>query len=395
MTVVVWVMGGLAAVVLVPVVVFALECLLAPTRPNASPLKRGVGPVATTVIVPAHDEASQIEATVRHLRSEAGPGDRVVVVADNCTDDTAEIAREAGAVVLVRYDPDRRGKGFALRHALDALASEPPDVVVIVDADCWLEPGALGRLVQRASARHGPIQAEYLMEVGEGTKAMISAFAFMVRNKARPRGLARLGLPAHLTGTGMAFPWDVLRGAHIEGEHLVEDMMLGLELARRGHPVHLCSEAVVWSQLPDVSRAALQQRSRWEHGQLHTLVTQAPRLVAEGVRGGRLDLIALGLDLSAPPLSLLALLQLVVLAFAAVLAFAGGSTVPLGLAGLGFGLLILGVLAAWWKFGRDLLPWYRLLAVPAYVLWKVPLYLAVLLGRRTRQWKRTQRASED
>lgn len=395
MTIVTWIVAALAAALLLPAMVFALECLVAPRRPRASSSWAEPAPFSTAVVVPAHDEAAQIEATVHHLRSQLAGADRLVVVADNCTDRTAEIAQAAGATVLIRRDPERRGKGYALRHALDALAADPPDVVVIIDADCRLEPGALAELGRRVAVDHAPIQAEYLMEVGDDIKSMVSAFAFMVRNRARPRGLARLGLPTHLTGTGMAFPWDILRDAHIEGSHLVEDMMLGLELARRGYPARLCSEAVVRSELPNASKASLEQRSRWEHGQLHTLVTQAPSLVIQGLRTGRADLIGLGLDLSTPPLSFLVLLQLCALGAAALVALAGGSAAPLGLAGLGFGLLAVGVLAAWWKFGREMLPWYNLLAVPAYVLWKIPLYLAVLVGRRTRQWKRTQRASEE
>jgi len=387
--------GVVAGVVLIPALVFGLEVLFAPRAP---PAKSGDAPESApsvAIVVPAHNEAGQIGPTVAHLRAESPPDVRVIVVADNCTDDTANRARSEGASVWIRNDPERRGKGFALRHAFKGLEGAAPDVVVVVDADCRLEPGALQRLARRAHATGAPQQAEYLMTPGESTKSMVSAFAFMVRNRARPRGLARFGWPTHLTGTGMAFPWSSLRDAHVEGGHIVEDLMLGLELARRGHPVQLCSDATVWSELPDASSAALQQRSRWEHGQLHTLLTQAPRLVWEGAASGRPDLVALGLDLAVPPLAFLVMLQVGVFLIAGLLALSGGGVAPLVLSSAGLAVVGGGALLAWWKFGRALLPWYRLIAVPGYVLWKIPVYAAAVLGRRTREWKRTQRASED
>lgn len=387
-------LGVGSAALLLPAAVFAVECVLAPRRVKPAPSAPGARP-PTAVVVPAHDEGPQIAGTVTHLLEQLGPDDRLVVVADNCSDDTAARAAEAGAEVLERSDPDHRGKGFALRFAFDALAETPPEVVVVVDADCRLGADALEVLARRARDEDRPMQAEYLMHPGsDDTKAGVSAFAFMVRNQARPRGLARLGLPVHLTGTGMAFPWNVLRAAHVEGGHIVEDLMLGLDLAERGHPVRLCSEAQVWSELPDGSQAALQQRSRWEHGQLHTLTTRAPRLVAMGLARGRVDLVALGLDLAVPPLALLVLLLGAMLALSGGAVLVGGSPIPLGLAAAGVALVTLGVFAAWLKLGQAMLPWYRFLAIPLYVLWKVPLYVALLVGRRTRQWKRTQRASE-
>jgi hypothetical protein len=115
----------------------------------------------------------------------------------------------------------------------------------------------------------------------------------------------------------------------------------------------------------------------------------------EGLITRRTGLVALGLDLSVPPLALLVMLQLGVCVLAALTRLLGGGLLPLTLSGAGLALVGGGALTAWWKFGQQMLPWYRLLAVPGYVLWKIPVYAAALLGRRTREWKRTQRASEE
>jgi cellulose synthase/poly-beta-1,6-N-acetylglucosamine synthase-like glycosyltransferase len=187
----------------------------------------------------------------------------------------------------------------------------------------------------------------------------------------------------------------VLAQAPPTGGHLVEDMVLGVELARRGYPPLLCPSARVLSDLPRHSESALAQRERWEHGHLATLLERAPRLVLEGVRTRRGDLIALGLDLLVPPLALLVLAQGAVLAASAVAAAAGGALLPLVVALVSLGCVGAAVLVAWWSFGRRLLPWRRLAEVPAYVLWKVPLYASFLVGRRARTWRRTRRPVEE
>ena len=149
------------------------------------------------------------------------------------------------ATVVERHDPARRGKGFALDHGVRFLEQDPPDVVVIVDADCVVQEGALVRLVYEAAATGRPIQAAYLMAppAGAGYREQVSAFAFRYKNLIRPLGLRRLGLPCLLTGTGMAFPWPLLRDAVLADGNIVEDMQLGLDLAAAGRPPRFCPEA--------------------------------------------------------------------------------------------------------------------------------------------------------
>lgn len=391
-----WLLGLAAVVLLVPSMVFLAECVAA-ALPRRRPSHVMEGPPPrVAVVVPAHDEATVIASTVEHLRGLLAKGDRLLVVADNCSDRTAEHARAEGAEVLERFDHEHRGKGHALSFAFDALREEPPDVVVVVDADCRLTPGSLEVLAREARVTSRPAQAEYIMRPVDGSsRSVVSALAFLVRNRARPRGLHRLGLPCHLTGTGMAFRWDVLAKAPRTGSHLVEDLVLGIELAERGHPPRLCPDARVTSELPRGAAAALTQRERWEHGQMSTLFARAPRLLAQGLRGRQPDLVALGLDLLVPPLALLVLVQMSVAILAGAMLGLGASVVPLGLAFVSMGAVVAGVGVAWWMFARRLLPWRRLLAVPSYVLWKLPLYVALMMGRRARDWRRTRRPAEE
>ena len=346
------------------------------------------------VLVPAHDEQAVIAATLGDIRAELAEGDTLLVVADNCRDKTAEIARSLGARVIERNDPDRRGKGYALDFGIAHIAADPPDVLVVIDADCRVEPGAIRRLSRFAMAHRRPAQADNLLALPRGAAPLtsISALAFLVRNRVRPTGLRRMGLPCQLMGCGMALPWEVVRAAPSAGSHLVEDMMMGIELASRGFAPVYCTGAHVTSPPPKRMQAMRGQRRRWEYGHISTLIERAPKLIARGIARRRLQLFAMGLDLLVPPLALLAMLLSAVVALSWWWARSGGSAAPLSLVLAGLILMGLGVVLAWLKFGRQVLPARHLFALPFYILWKVPLYLSFLLRGRRSGWERTERA---
>ncbi|MEQ9496634.1 MAG: glycosyltransferase family 2 protein [Deltaproteobacteria bacterium] len=390
------VVAVVAAVLAIPCGVFWLECIVAifarrlPAKsPADHPQPKAV------ILVPAHDEEVVIAETLAGLKQQLGPADRILVVADNCSDGTVDLVKAAGVEVIERHDTERRGKGYAIVYGLDHLAADPPDIVTIVDADCTAEAGALELIAREASFTGRPVQAEYLLtSPDDSPKTVVSALAFLVRNRVRPRGLARVGLPAHLTGSGMAFPWDVLRNAPATGSYLVEDLLMGIELALKGTPPLLCAEAQITSLLPTRDRAAMGQRRRWEHGQLMTLTRYAPRLVWAGVTRYDFGLFALGMDLFVPPLALL------VLACVGVLTL---SVVPLVLFGRWWSFVVAadnlftvatGVGVAWLFYGRSTIRLSQLIAVPLYVLWKIPLYLSLLLRGGQKTWERTERTSK-
>ena len=245
-------------------------------------------------------------------------------------------------------------------------------------------------------ARDRPVQAEYLIATPEDSTPLsaVSGLAVLVRTRVRPRGLRRLGLPCHLTGSGMAFPWAVLREAPGTGSNLVEDLVMGIEMALMGHPPLSCPTVQVGSELPAAAADASGQRRRWEHGQLSTLAHYGPRLLWRGVRDLRPDLLGLGLDLIIPPLALLAVLLGVQLVLSATLVVVAGSWLPLTLASAATAGLLVATLAAWARFGRDRVPLRHLVALPAYVLWKLPLYLSLAGSRKQRAWERTRRKHE-
>jgi len=272
---------------------------------------------------------------------------------------------------------------------------DPPQVALVIDADCEMQTGAIDRIAKLCLRSGRPVQALYLMRSpqGSGLKMQLAEFAWTVRNYVRPLGYDRLGLPCQLDGTGMAFPWSAISQAPLASGHIVEDLMLGISLARSGMPPLFCPDALVTSVFPRSDEGVKSQRIRWEHGHLSTIINDAPSLFAAGLRRADRNLVALALDLSVPPMALLVLL--VVLMFAASLvSFAtGGMVLPLDLAGTVLGMLALAVMLAWWRYGRPIIPPSSLAIVPFYVLAKIPVYLKLLV-RRQIEWVRSKRETD-
>ncbi len=376
---------------LVPALVFALQIVAAlpPYR------RRCVPPIARpsiAVLVPAHNEAFGIAATLQSISEQLHQGDRLLVVADNCVDDTAVVARQHGAEVIERTDTARRGKGYALDAGVRHLAQAPCQVVVVIDADCLLRPYALGCLARTSFALGRPAQALYLMQARPGAAAptVVAAFAWIIKNWLRPLGWSRLGLPCQLMGTGMALPWPLIALSALANGHLVEDMKLGLDCAEAHCAPVFCTEAKVVSTFPDNRQGSQTQRTRWEHGHLGTIVHDGPRLLCKGVVKRNGALFALALDLCVPPLSLLVLLSLAMVAVAGALALAGnsglpwinGTTLPWAIGMAPAAVMMPAIALAWLRAGKDRLPLASLLAAVAYVLAKIPLYIKFLMKRQ-------------
>jgi cellulose synthase/poly-beta-1,6-N-acetylglucosamine synthase-like glycosyltransferase len=344
------------------------------------------------VLVPAHNEELVIQGTLKDLVPQLKPQHRLVVIADNCTDATAEIARAVGATVIERQNLDLRGKGYALEYGLQFLESDPPEVVVFMDADCKAHPGAVAQITQQAIATGRPIQGVYLMAKPESPtpKDAVSAFAFKVKNLVRSSGLAQLGIACLLDGTGMAFPWSVIRSVDIASGNIVEDMKLGFDLNIAGHRPMLCPQANVTGYLPQQAQAATSQRTRWEHGHLETLLNYVPQLLQASWQQKRFDLLISALDLCIPPLSLLVMIWSALLVVTVLWSLLGASSIPASLLAIAGAFLISAIFVAWAKFGRTDLPLLQLLSIPLYILWKIPLYFKFLI-KPQKNWVRTER----
>jgi cellulose synthase/poly-beta-1,6-N-acetylglucosamine synthase-like glycosyltransferase len=387
---------GLVWVIAAPptlaLLIYSLELAsgLVPGRDHASPVDC---PGSVVILIPAHNEAVGIAATVAGLRDIASADVRILVVADNCTDDTAVRAAAAGAEVVRRFDTERRGKGYALAFGRDALEQDSPDTVIVVDADCELAPGSIERL-SRATARGAVAQSANLIipDLAAPALVQISSFAMLVKNLVRSRGLGRIGGCALLTGTGMAFPGPIFAAAPLATGDIAEDLGLGIALTRRGVRTLLVPEALVRSRAASLGDSVLQRR-RWEHGFLANALRHAVPTLMSGLASGSRSMVALGLHLLVPPLALLFLV-----AGAALMVLVGfgalwGIWPPAVLLTAAMGAAQVLTAIVWLRHGRETLRFIALLQAPLYVAWKVPTYLRFFFAREAR-WQRARREGD-
>jgi cellulose synthase/poly-beta-1,6-N-acetylglucosamine synthase-like glycosyltransferase len=375
-----------------PVLTLFVQVLASlPNHPKMGVPKGNRLPVA--VLVPAHNEELSIAKTLSSIIPQLKGADRLVVIADNCSDRTADVARQAGAEVTIRTEPSLRGKGYALEHGLEFLnQTQPPDVVVFIDADCQLENDCIDQLARRCSQSMRPVQAAYLMNPPRPPRQMASmvAFAWKVKDFVRPLGWHRFGFPCQLAGSGMAFPWQVVRSTNLGTSDLAEDLKQGLDLALLGKFPLFCPDAIVTSDVITGGKVTRAQRARWEHGSLETAVHYFPRLLILFFKTWSFSLVAMAMDLAVPPLALLALLLGCYTFCTFAFLIFGGGTGPIIIASIVCVLFSATIFLAWYRHGREFLPLRWLMFAPAYALVKIPLYVRFFFDRQ-REWVKGRR----
>jgi cellulose synthase/poly-beta-1,6-N-acetylglucosamine synthase-like glycosyltransferase len=220
------------------------------------------------VVIPAHDEEAVIGGLLADLSGSDYPPDRfsVSVIADRCTDATAEIGRQAGARVLERSD-GQPGKGAALSWY---LAQEPlgaDEALVIFDADNRVPAKALGRIVDELEAGHEVVQC--YLDVANPRESLIaeaSALSYWAGNRMVQLARSNLGWSADLGGTGMAFTGAALEQAGGFGDSLTEDQDLGVGLLLAGRRVEWLHDVRIRDEKPATVGVAVRQRARWMAG---------------------------------------------------------------------------------------------------------------------------------
>jgi cellulose synthase/poly-beta-1,6-N-acetylglucosamine synthase-like glycosyltransferase len=352
------------------------------------------------ILVPAHDEAAVIGRTLDSFARLDYPPDRVrvYVVADNCTDDTAAIARAAGVEVLERDDLADAGKGSALNWLFDIVdAGEPPDAYVIVDADTVLEPSFLVEM--DAALRAGALAAQACYTVAEpdaSSSAGLRYAALACRHHLRSSGRARLGASCGLYGNGMMFPRATLQGRRWSG-HLVEDAEFQMELLFDGISVTYVPGAVARAEMPDTLAASESQNQRWELGRLQLARRFVGPLARRALRTrGRQRVAAVDalFDHLVPPLSVLVAVELVGTAAAAAQVIIGGGRgdrLRLALAASSLAVLAGHVVTGLVAIDAPRSVYRSLLGAPRAVLWKIALWLGVIASPERVGWVRTAR----
>lgn len=352
------------------------------------------------VLVPAHNEADFVARCVASLeRQDYLRGRyRIVVIADNCTDETASIAESAGAEVLIRSDPRAVGKGHALRWAIDRVlaAADPPDAIVVVDADSVADQGFLGALAARLESGAEVVQCQYLaLKTSDSAAAELRAATLVLFHRVRFSGRAVLGMPCNLVGNGMLFSRRVLTDFPWNAFSSTEDLEYSIDLRLAGIEPVYAPEAGVWAPLPEGGRAAKTQRMRWEGGRFNVVKTHLPKLLREVLVGRRWSLADAALDLAVPPLGLLATVAAGGTAASMWLAATGRAprwlVVPWAAAAASIPVFVLGGLAA---ADAPIETYRALVHAPRYVASTTVSRLRLLRGLGATTWERTERPSD-
>jgi cellulose synthase/poly-beta-1,6-N-acetylglucosamine synthase-like glycosyltransferase len=389
---------GFASVLSLPLLVIGIELLISVL--HKSPLSTGDEVLKGTykLLIPAHNEADIIEQSLSLLIQQGVVVSDIIVVADNCTDATADIAKGLGVTVIERSSGvDERGKGFALDYGIRFLKTLPTsDIVIILDADCELTHDAIITSVNRAISENCPVQMLYLMRVinQHSFSQRIAGFAWLVKNKVRPIAVNKLGCPVILTGTGMVFPREVMAQVNIAHGNIVEDMQLGIDCTLDGFAPILCEQAVVYSDFPDKVDAEKTQRTRWEHGHLMTIFQQVPLLIKQAVVRKEWRLLGLALDMSVPPLALLVMLSMVGLVLLSMGSCWVGSYTSLLILFTSFVFFAVMLITVWWMMGREYLTTKEMCSIPAYIFSKISIYVAFIFNRQ-KSWVKTDRKGQE
>ena len=363
-----------------------IELLVLTIGGTLSPRRRARKAVAETfnlaVVVPAHNEESNIARTVKSLQS-AGPL-TVVVVADNCDDRTADVAREAGARVLVRNNRDERGKGYALNFAFETLLPENHDAFAVVDADSVVAPNFAVEIESLLRSGADAVQCRYLVRnAGESIRTRLMNVALSAFNVLRPRGRDRWGLSCGIYGNGFALSAETLRSVPYTAASVVEDLEYHIALVRAGRRVEFADATTVFGDMPSSGAGVKTQRARWEGGRFRMIAEKVPQLAKETMRG-RLAFLEPCLDLLLLPLAF----HVTLLLLAAATPFWPARAA--GLAGLT--VVLFHLLAAIRVTGGGASELAALAAAPFYVIWKILLLPRLIKSSRSNAaWVRTER----
>ncbi|MGH9055015.1 MAG: glycosyltransferase family 2 protein, partial [Acidimicrobiales bacterium] len=323
------------------------------------------------VIVPAHDEEAVIADALRSINASRRASDTVLVVADRCSDATAQLARDHGALVLERGLGSEPGRARAVSAGLGWAQDLAWDGVVAIDADCVVDPGFFDACA-RAIDEGAPVaQARCESMAGSTWMERILQVASALEGVLKPRGRDRLGLSVRLKGSGMVVSRAVLETYGFRNSGASEDLWLSLDLCVDGVLARHLDDARLFALSPESARAAWTQKVRWEAGRMYAAREHAGRLL----RRRTLATLEAAVHVVTPPTAVAVLL---LVAGAALAAAAGTYWLALALLAV-IGLMATSVVTALFEARSSGAVWLALVVAPAYVGFKACVQVAALL----------------
>lgn len=352
------------------------------------------GALATrfAIVIPAHNEELLLPRLLASTKNQDYPGERfdTIVVADNCTDSTASAARRHGATVLERFDEENRGKGYAIKWALETINLGKYDAVLIVDADCFISANALGSL-------DGVIQEKQTIQCYSGVGnpddswfTRLLDVSRTINNNIYSPAKQRLGLSSQLIGTGMCFATRILKTFGWDAFTIGEDCEYYAKLIQNGETIGFDWNAKVYHQESSSLKQATSQRMRWSSGRFAVAWRYGFSLLSRGMIERNVVKFDAGLSLILPNPSLGMNITLVCLAVALLATARDGGALAawfMLLALVQLGVFVVGVLYTKNKLSKFL----AIFVAPAFLVWKMGIDALSILGVGRKKWVRTER----
>ena len=359
---------------------------------SARPLVAGASLTRFAILIPAHNEALFLPRLLSSTRMQDYPKERfdAIVVADNCTDRTADIARAHGNIVLERFDEEKKGKGYAIKWSLDTIDLARYDAVLIIDADCIISANSLKSL-------DGLIQEKQVIQCYSGVGnpddswfTRLLDVSRTINNDVYSPAKQRLGLSSQLIGTGMCFATAILKRFDWDAFTIGEDCEYYVKLIQNGETVGFDWNAKVYHQESSSLKQATSQRMRWSSGRFAIAWKYGFRLLSKGVVERNAVKFDAGLSFILPNPSLGMNVTLVCLLIS--LPENGGRIGVVSawfvlLALVQLGVFVVGVLHTKNKVSKFL----AIFVAPAFLIWKMGIDALSVLGVGRKKWIRTER----
>lgn len=271
------------------------------------------------LIVAAHNEEIVIGKLVKSLLNQSYPKELfdVFVIADNCTDSTADVARECGAIVYERFNKDQRGKGYALEWMFAKIfkMKKEYDTVAVFDADNLVSKDWCKEINSKMSEGYKVVQG-YIDSKNPNDSWIATSYsiAFWSQNRLYQLARANAGLSNQIGGTGFAIDIDVLKNYGWGATCLTEDLEFSCKLILKGEKVGWAHDAIIYDEKPLTLKQSWIQRRRWMQGFADVASRYFFKLLKKGIKDRKWFVLDCALYVIQPFLTLMIGISLVLTA---------------------------------------------------------------------------------
>lgn len=345
------------------------------------------------IIIPAHNEELLLSRLLQSINKQHYPSGlfKAIVIADNCTDGTAKIGKENGAIAFERFDNLNRGKGYAIKYALENINIKEYDAMFIIDADSVVDKDLLKEL--DILIQEGKIAIQCYNGVFNHDDSWFTRMLDVSRtisNEIFHPAKVKLGFSSYLMGNGMCFSATVLKKYGWDAFTIGEDWEYYARLISSGEMIAFANKARVYHQESSSLKQATSQRMRWSSGRFEIFQKYGLKLFYRGLfeRDIRKLEASFPLILPNPSLGMNITILFFALSFLVTPSSRSFFNVwSLSLILIQAGIFMIGVAYTEKKFKKLL----SIFIAPLFLVWKMGIDVLSIIGFGRKEWVRTQR----